>query len=118
MNLFHGLNFENAAVVGQYLMDAFRNGDYDRIDIVYNQFKNVATQILITEQFLPVLPIGRIVTFFLACCSLYCSCVRRTTVLKIFELKEPQSPRSELMTTSNIFSSLRDLLYQLSPFPP
>ena len=58
VNLFHGLNFENAAVVGQYLMDAFRNGDYDRIDIVYNQFKNVATQILITEQFLPVLPVA------------------------------------------------------------
>src|SRR6185436_1992260 len=31
-------------------------GDYDRIDLIYNQFKNVATQILITEQFLPVKP--------------------------------------------------------------
>lgn len=56
-NLFHGLTFETSAVVADFLMDAFRNGKFDKIEIVYNQFKNVATQILIVEQYLPVLPV-------------------------------------------------------------
>lgn len=55
-NLFHGLNFETSSQAANFLMDAFRNGTYDKIEIVYNQFKNVATQILIVEQYLPVLP--------------------------------------------------------------
>jgi F-type H+-transporting ATPase subunit gamma len=37
-----------------FMMNAFRTGKYDKIEIVYNEFKNVATQILRTEQFLPV----------------------------------------------------------------
>jgi F-type H+-transporting ATPase subunit gamma len=53
-NIFHGLSFDNVSIVGDYLMDSFRNGKYDKIEIVYNEFKNVATQILRTEQFLPV----------------------------------------------------------------
>ncbi len=57
VNIFQGLTFEKVAEAGQYLIDAFRRGDYDKIELVYNQFKNVATQILITEQFLPVLPL-------------------------------------------------------------
>lgn len=56
VNLFHGLSFDNVSVAAQYLMDAFKNGNFDKIEIVYNQFKNVATQILINEQYLPVLP--------------------------------------------------------------
>jgi F-type H+-transporting ATPase subunit gamma len=56
-NLFHGLNFERVAEAAQFMMDSFRKGNYDRIEVVYNQFKNVATQILINEQFLPVQPV-------------------------------------------------------------
>ena len=37
-------------------MSEFKAGNYDKIEIVYNEFKNVATQILRTEQFLPVRP--------------------------------------------------------------
>ena len=55
-DLFHGLNFNRVAETAQYMMDTFRKGDYDKIEVVYNQFKNVATQILIIEQFLPVQP--------------------------------------------------------------
>ena len=55
-NIFHGLSFDSVSAVAQFMIDSFRNGEFDRIDIIYNQFKNVATQILITEQFLPVLP--------------------------------------------------------------
>lgn len=56
-NIFHGLSYDNVSVVGEFLMDAFKAGQYDKIEIVYNEFKNVATQILRTEQFLPVLPL-------------------------------------------------------------
>ena len=55
-DLFHGLNFNRVAETAQYMMDTFRKGDYDKVEVVYNQFKNVATQILIIEQFLPVQP--------------------------------------------------------------
>ncbi len=58
-NIFHGLSYEGVAMVGEYLMDAFKKGEYDKIEIVYNEFKNVATQILRTEQFLPVLPLKK-----------------------------------------------------------
>jgi F-type H+-transporting ATPase subunit gamma len=53
-NVFHGLSFDHVAVIGDYLMNAFQQGQFDKIEIVYNEFKNVATQILRTEQFLPV----------------------------------------------------------------
>lgn len=50
------ITYENVADVAEYLMEAFKKGTFDKIEIVYNEFKNVATQILRTEQFLPVLP--------------------------------------------------------------
>ncbi|MBS1559684.1 MAG: ATP synthase F1 subunit gamma [Bacteroidetes bacterium] len=52
--IFQDLSFEKVAEAAQFLMDHFRQGDYDKIEIVYNEFKNVATQILRTEPFLPV----------------------------------------------------------------
>ncbi|MBL7863320.1 MAG: ATP synthase F1 subunit gamma [Cyclobacteriaceae bacterium] len=57
--MFHGLTFEKSAEAAAFMMDAFKNGEYDKIEIVYNQFKNVATQVLVVEQFLPVLPIEK-----------------------------------------------------------
>lgn len=53
-NLFSNLTFEQASKVAEFLMNEFQAGRYDKIEIVYNEFKNVATQILRTEQFLPV----------------------------------------------------------------
>jgi F-type H+-transporting ATPase subunit gamma len=54
--ILSSLTFENAGAAAEFIMIAFRSGTYDKIEIVYNEFKNVATQILRTEQFLPVLP--------------------------------------------------------------
>ncbi|OYX28393.1 MAG: ATP synthase F1 subunit gamma [Flavobacteriales bacterium 32-35-8] len=51
------LNFENVANIAQMLMDKFVAGEFDKIEIVYNKFKNAATQIVTTEQFLPIVPI-------------------------------------------------------------
>lgn len=55
-SLFDTLTFENVANVAQLLMDKFAAGEYDRIEIVYNHFKNAATQVVLTEQFLPLAP--------------------------------------------------------------
>ena len=52
--IFDELTFDNVAVIAQDLMDRFETGEYDRIEIIYNKFKNAATQIVTTEQFLPI----------------------------------------------------------------
>jgi len=57
-SLFDTLTFENVANVAQLLMDKFAAGEYDRIEVVYNHFKNAATQVVLTEQFLPLAPAG------------------------------------------------------------
>jgi F-type H+-transporting ATPase subunit gamma len=56
ITLFDELNYDNALPISEELMDNFATKKYDRIDIIYNQFKNAAVQILITEQFLPIVP--------------------------------------------------------------
>jgi F-type H+-transporting ATPase subunit gamma len=52
------LTYENASRVAQSLMDAFVDGRYDCIDIVYNEFVNAASQTVVSKQFLPLLPEG------------------------------------------------------------
>jgi len=52
--LFSSLTFAHASEVGEYIMKVFREGKFDKVELVYNEFKNVATQILRTEQLLPV----------------------------------------------------------------
>jgi F-type H+-transporting ATPase subunit gamma len=54
--IFDNYSFEKTATVAEDLMRDFEDGKYDRIDIIYNQFKNAAVQILTHEQFLPVEP--------------------------------------------------------------
>ena len=56
-NVFDDLTFDNVAEIAEMLMDEFVAGNYDRIDIVYNRFKNAATQLVTVEQFLPIVPI-------------------------------------------------------------
>ncbi|HET9486106.1 MAG TPA: ATP synthase F1 subunit gamma [Chryseosolibacter sp.] len=52
--LFHSLSFEDVAKAAEFIMDAYKHGKYDKVELVYNEFKNVATQILRVEQFLPI----------------------------------------------------------------
>jgi F-type H+-transporting ATPase subunit gamma len=54
--LFGSLSFEQAREAAEHAMNGFLEEKYDRVDLVYNEFKNVATQILRTEQFLPMAP--------------------------------------------------------------
>ena len=53
-SVFDDLTFDNVAKIAQTLTDKFTTGEYDRIEVIYNQFKNAATQIVQTEQFLPL----------------------------------------------------------------
>ena len=52
--IFDDLSFENVAPIAEKLMEDFSEKKYDRIEIIYNQFKNAAFQRLITEQYLPI----------------------------------------------------------------
>ena len=52
--VFSALNFENVSLITSTVMQAFADGKYDKVELVYNQFKNAAMQILTTEQLLPV----------------------------------------------------------------
>ncbi len=52
--IYDKLSYESAGAFAQKLMDLYAKGTYDRIDIVYNQFKNAVTQILRVEPFLPI----------------------------------------------------------------
>lgn len=56
IQLFQNLDAESAFGAAEYILDAYRNHEYDRVEIVFNQFKNAATQILTNEVMLPILP--------------------------------------------------------------
>ena len=52
--LYSDLTFDNTSEIAQTIMDAFTNTEYDKVVVLYNQFKNAATQIVMNEQFLPI----------------------------------------------------------------
>jgi len=54
--IFDDLTFENVSEIAEKLMELYKKGAYDKIILVYNNFRNAATQIVMTEQFLPILP--------------------------------------------------------------
>jgi F-type H+-transporting ATPase subunit gamma len=54
IDTFLSLSFAKVRAAAEEVMSAFTAGQYDRVDIVFNEFKNVATQIIRTEQFLPI----------------------------------------------------------------
>ncbi|MFY7664967.1 ATP synthase F1 subunit gamma [Flavobacterium sp.] len=56
--VFDQLTFDNVAQIAEEIMAVYAAGDYDRVELVYNQFKNAATQIVRTEQFLPLISSG------------------------------------------------------------
>ena len=52
--IFQDLNFDNVRQAAEYAMSSFVAGDFDQVFLVFNEFKNVATQVVRTEQFLPM----------------------------------------------------------------
>ena len=56
-SVYDALTFDNVAEIADTLTQKFVSGEYDKIELIYNQFKNAATQIVQVEQFLPLAPI-------------------------------------------------------------
>ena len=55
-HLWDNLNWENVQDLAESIMEKFKEKEYDRVELVYNQFKNAGSQILQLEQFLPIEP--------------------------------------------------------------
>ncbi|MFA7687201.1 MAG: ATP synthase F1 subunit gamma [Moheibacter sp.] len=53
-SLWDDLNFNDVAEIAEEITQKFLDGEFDQVRIVYNQFKNAATQIIVDEQYLPV----------------------------------------------------------------
>ncbi len=54
VDMFKKLQFKNAADAAEYGMNCFLDGIFDKVHVVYSEFKNAATQIFREEQFLPI----------------------------------------------------------------
>jgi len=54
--IFADLNFKAVSAIAEEFMKEFAAGHYDKVVVVYNQFKNAAVQHVITEQLLPITP--------------------------------------------------------------
>ena len=52
--VYSALTFENVSLITESIMTGFEKGEYDKVELVYNRFKNAAVQILTTEQLLPL----------------------------------------------------------------
>ena len=55
-NLFDNLNYNDVGKIAQLVMDDFEKKNYDEVVLIYNRFKNAATQIVQVEPFLPINP--------------------------------------------------------------
>ncbi|OFZ58089.1 MAG: ATP synthase F1 subunit gamma [Bacteroidetes bacterium RIFCSPHIGHO2_02_FULL_44_7] len=55
-DMFNDLTFNRSSETAQYLMDEFMAGNVDKVVVVYNKFINAASQEVLTEQFLPIVP--------------------------------------------------------------
>ncbi len=54
MQTFANLNAENVFQIGDFILDKYLSGEYNQVEVIYNKFKNAATQIISNEQMLPV----------------------------------------------------------------
>ena len=54
--VFHSLNFSDARGIVSEVVGGYRAGEFDKVDIIYNEFKNVAQQRIVIDQFLPIVP--------------------------------------------------------------
>ncbi|RNL88690.1 ATP synthase F1 subunit gamma [Sinomicrobium pectinilyticum] len=55
--IFDDLTFDHVSEIAERLMEMYVNGSYDKIVLLYNHFKNAATQVVRSEQFLPIVPV-------------------------------------------------------------
>ena len=53
-DLYNEITFEGVVEIAESIMNDFKQGKYDKVILVYNQFKNAATQIIMNENYLPI----------------------------------------------------------------
>ena len=53
-DVFDDLTFDNTSKVAESIMEAFAGSEYDKVVLIYNRFKNAATQLITVEPFLPI----------------------------------------------------------------
>ncbi len=58
VGIFSALEFHTARLISQQAVDWFLSGEVDRVDLMYNEFKNVSQQRIVVEQLLPVPPLA------------------------------------------------------------
>ncbi len=56
LNLFNEMNFDVSTDVADQITDLFLDKNYDRIDVIYNEFKSAIQQDIVTKQLLPIMP--------------------------------------------------------------
>lgn len=52
-NVFQNLNIQTSTEIVNYLKDLYLKGEYDFIEIIYNEFKSIIKQNIVTDTFLP-----------------------------------------------------------------
>ena len=55
----NGFDYEKSSEICDYIVSSFLNSNYDKVSIIYNEFKNVAVQKSVVDNFLPVIPLER-----------------------------------------------------------
>ena len=97
--LFDNLIFSHVAPVAEKVMQLFADGQFDRVDLIYNQFKNAAVQITTVEQFLPVKPPAA-------------SATKKHSVDYIYEPNQEEIVKTliPLSLKTQLFKALRDSL--------
>lgn len=94
IDTFQSLSFAKVRAAAEEAMNAFTSGQYDQIVITFNEFKNVATQIIRSEQFLPIVSAANH------------SATKKTNVNYLFE------PSEEEIITELIPKTLKIQLYK------
>ena len=54
MRSINELTFENISIIAETIINKFLSKEFDKVVLVYNQFKNAATQIIMNENYLPI----------------------------------------------------------------
>jgi F-type H+-transporting ATPase subunit gamma len=55
-DVYGNLDFSSVSKIAEGVMEQFASGEYDKVHVIYNQFKNAAVQKVITEQLIPIAP--------------------------------------------------------------
>jgi F-type H+-transporting ATPase subunit gamma len=56
IDLFSKVSFEQVSEFAEKVMNGFKNGEWDHVDLIFNEFKNAASQIRTINTFLPIQP--------------------------------------------------------------